>query len=160
MSRDDALDQLLTRSALRQLAMRYAQAADSRDYEAFRELFVEKGAIHIHHGDPASTEPEYSLDGLETIVSSMKGLEEYEKTQHHVTNQLVEVDGDHATGQTYCTAHHIYRVDGAPWNLTMAIRYSDRFVRKDGRWYFEERRLGVDWERRGSLGEKGWVADA
>ena len=158
MSRDAAIDELLTRTALRQLVERYAQAADTRNYEAFRELFVSEGAIHIHHGNPAETRPEYSLESLEVIVKAMSGLEEYEKTQHHVTNHLVTLDGERATGQTYCTAHHIYRKDGAPWNLTMAIRYSDRYVCEKGRWWFEERRLGVDWERHESLGEKGWVA--
>lgn len=158
MSGEDAVDALLQRHALHQLAMRYAQTADTRNYEGFRELFVDHGSIHIHHGETAATEPEYSLIGLETIVEAMHKLAEFERTQHHVSNQLVEIDGSKATGETYCTAHHIYRKEGAPWNLTMAIRYSDRYLQVEGSWYFEERRLAVDWERHAALGDEGWVA--
>lgn len=160
MSQDDELRTLLDRRELYDLALRYARAADRRDYPAFRELFVEKGRIAVHHGDAFRTEPQFSMEGRETIVGRMNGLERYERTNHVVANQLVEVDGDRATGETYCIAHHIHRDDGVPMNLTMAIRYQDRFVRENGRWYFEERRLGVDWERDAPLGAGGWVAEA
>ena len=49
-----------------------------------------------------------------------------------------------------------------PWlehHAAFPNRINAHFVRVDGRWYFEERRLGVDWERNESLGEEGWVAD-
>lgn len=157
MSRDPAIEQLLIRRELYDLALRYAQSADRRNYEAFREIFTETGSIHGHRADPATSKPLYSIEGRETIVKGLSGLEQYVKTQHHVSNQLVEIDGDRATGETYCTAHHIYLKDAEPWNLTMAIRYQDKFVRESGRWWFQERRLWVDWERHESLGEKGWV---
>jgi hypothetical protein len=91
------------------------------------------------------------------VQARSRGFEAYEKTQHLVANQLVEIDGDRASGETYCTAHHIYRVDGAPMNLTMFIRYQDRWLREGGRWWFEQRRLFVDWERRAPLGDEGWA---
>ena len=99
------------------------------------------------------------MEGRDTIVKAMPGIERYERTNHVVSNQLVEIYGDRATGETYCMAHHIHRENGELRNLTMAIRYQDRFRRENGRWYFEERRLGVDWERVEPLGEKGWVAE-
>ena len=88
----------------------------------------------------------------------LKRVEHFE-SQYKVfpEGQFVAIDGDRASGETYCTAHHIYRVDGAPMNLTMFIRYQDRWVRDGGRWWFEERRLCVDWERRAPLGDEGWA---
>lgn len=159
MSREEAIDRLLIRRELYDLALRYACAADRRDYEAFREIFSLNGAIHGHRADPASSEPLYSIQGRETIVHGLTGLEQYVKTQHHVSNQLVEIHGDRAEGETYCMAHHIYLDGDALRNLTMAIRYQDKFVREDGRWFFEERRLWVDWERHESLGAEGWVGE-
>ena len=156
-SRDEAIDELITRRALYELALRYARGADRRDYESFREIFCEQGAIHGHRDDPATSEPLYSMEGRETIVKGLSGLEQFVKTQHHVTNQLVQIEGDRAHGETYCTAHHIYLKDGEPWNLTMAIRYQDQWVREGGRWWYEERRLWVDWERHEPLGDGGWV---
>ncbi len=90
-------------------------------------------------------------------MTGLRGLEQYEKTLHLVANQLIEIDGDLAKGETYCTAHHIYRREGAAMNHTMAIRYQDRFIRRDDRWWFEERRLAIDWERHAALGDEGWA---
>jgi len=154
---EEAIRAMLDRHELHQLALRYARAADRRDYPAFEELFTEQGRIAVHHRDVFETEPIHAMEDRATIVRSMKGLEAYEKTMHVVANQLVEIDGDRAEGETYCTAHHIYRVDDAPMNLTMFIRYQDRWLREGGRWWFEERRLCVDWERHAPLGDEGWV---
>ena len=153
----DDLREIADRHALYQLSLRYARAADRRDYEGFRDIFTEKGRISVHHHDVDNNEPIHAMEDLESIVRNMSGLEAYEKTQHLVANQLVEIDGDRASGETYCTAHHIYRVDGAPMDLTMFIRYQDRWVREGGRWWFEERRLCVDWERHTPLGDQGWA---
>ena len=154
---EPALRTLLDQRELYDLALRYAHAADRRDYPAFAEIFTEAGRISVHHRDAFGTEAIHAMEDRATIVRSMKGLEAYEKTQHLVANQLMEIDGDRASGETYCTAHHIYRVDEVPMNLTMFIRSQDRCVREGGRWWFEERRLCVDWERHGPLGDDGWA---
>jgi hypothetical protein len=45
------------------------------------------------------------------------------------------------------------KVESAGRSLTIAsIRYLDRFVKKDGRWYFEQRKLMVDWIDQHPLG--------
>ena len=159
MSSPDAIQELLDRAALYQLAVRYARAADRREYAVFGEIFSEDGRIATHRGDAFGSEPLYSIDGRDTIMERLRGLEEYECTNHVVSNQLVEIDGDTATGETYCIAHHLYREDGVAMDLTMAVRYQDRFARKDGRWLFTERRLAVDWERRLPLVKDGWLAE-
>ena len=54
---------------------------------------------------------------------------------HHVTNPIIDVDGDHATGRWYlwqpCT------VSPAGEALWMAGRYFDEYRREDGIWRFE-----------------------
>jgi hypothetical protein len=67
-------------------------------------------------------------------------------TQHAVNNHTVVVDGDAATGEAYCTASHIRRAEGGGLeNHMWAIRYQDRYVRRDGRWLFAHRVLVIDW---------------
>jgi hypothetical protein len=57
-----------------------------------------------------------------------------------------------ATGVSYCLAHHV-KVEGAGRSLMIAsIRYLDRFVNKDGRWWFAQRKLMVDWIDQRPLG--------
>ena len=157
MSREADLDRLLAVEAIRELSCRYARTADRRDYATFREIFTEDGAIRVFRGDPETTEPYIVLEGRDAIATGMEGLEAWAKTQHQVANQLVEVDGDRATAETYCTAHHVTVGEGEPSNLTMAIRYQDRLVRREGRWWFEQRHLAVDWERVKGLGAGGWA---
>ena len=153
MSPNEATDQL----ELRQLGYRYARAADRRDYEAFRDVFTNDGRVAGYDGDVASDAPTFEMVGVDEICKGMQGLDQYDRTFHFVGNQLVEIDGDTATGETYCVAHHLYDHDGVQMNYTMFIRYQDRCVREDGRWWYEERRLCVDWERHGPLGDEGWA---
>jgi len=66
-----------------------------------------------------------------------------------VPNQRVvqhTLDGDHATGESYCLAHHIWVEDGQRVLMIMAIRYHDTFIRQDGRWLFVHRELITDWD--------------
>ncbi len=127
------------------LALAYARSADRRDYEAFRNIFAKDGLIGGHTGDPASTPPQYEMKGIEKIVRGLRGLEQYSRTLHLVSNQYIfEIDGDTASGETYCVAHHISEKDGAEWDHVMYIRYQDRYARPDAHWRFSERRLWVE----------------
>lgn len=145
------------RQALYELVLRYARGADRRDYTGVGALFVPEGRIAGFRGDPASGTPLYSLEGRTAIVEGLRGLERFEKTFHQVANHLVEIGDCEARGETYCTAHHIYRVASEPWDRTMAIRYQDRFIRERGGWLFVERLLLIDWEREAPLGKGGWA---
>jgi hypothetical protein len=153
------LRHLLDRREIQDVALRYARAADRRDYALFEAIFSEDARLSGHRGDPDTTPSYFALEGRDAIVASMRALERFESTLHVVSNQLVEVDGDHAHGETYCIAHHIYREDGVAMNHTMAIRYQDRLVRANGRWRFQHRRLAVDWERHAPLHETGSATD-
>ena len=55
------------------------------------------------------------------------------------------LDGDRATGEAYCLAHHV-TVKGEKRSLMLAsLRYLDTFVKTEGAWLFAERLLYVDW---------------
>jgi hypothetical protein len=146
---DDELRELLARRELYDLALRYARACDRRDGAAFETLFTEDASLSGHHGDPDTEPAIFAVQGRASIIKGMRVLERYRSTFHLVANQLVEfaADGESASGETYCTAHHIRDVDGTEMNLTMAIRYQDEFQRTAEGWRFSRRRLAVDWER-------------
>ena len=124
------------RLALRELADRYARAVDRRDWTLAATLFTEDCVLHG---------PGYELVGREKILAGLRLIDRYSATQHSVHNQLVEVDGDRASGETYCTAHHVYARDGRPHMLDWGIRYQDRCVRERGAWRYARRELLLDW---------------
>lgn len=139
--------------AFRELACRYARAADRRDYEAFREVFTDDGRVAGFAEGATGGEPLYEMVGHDAICAGMRGLERYSKTFHTVCNQLVDVDGDSASGETYCVAHHIYEQDGVRMNYTMFIRYQDTYFRTEAGWRLRERLLHLDFGRHAPLRE-------
>jgi SnoaL-like domain len=72
-------------------------------------------------------------------------LKQYEATTHFMGQSTVALDGDHATGETYCIAHHVSSSEGTRTLFIASIRYYDVFVKVDGAWLFSERKILVDW---------------
>jgi uncharacterized protein (TIGR02246 family) len=145
------------RLALRQLVEAYAHAADRRKNELSAELFTEDGLLAIFDGDPEGKEPTRTRRGRRQIADAMVSLERYSSTTHIVGQQSVEfdtADADRATGETYCLAHHVTETDDGQSMYIMSIRYLDRYLRVDGVWRFEERRLAVDWTDDRMLGDR------
>lgn len=124
------------RLALQELSARYARAVDRRDYAAFVALFAHDGVL---------CGPGYELKAHAEIEAGIRRIEEYEATQHCVHNQLVELRGDSATGETYCVARHVYTRDGAKRKLDMGVRYQDQYRREADGWHFVRRELVLDW---------------
>ncbi|MGO8949502.1 MAG: nuclear transport factor 2 family protein [Ktedonobacterales bacterium] len=57
----------------------------------------------------------------------------------------IAINGDHALGESYCLAHHLWKKDRKRTLLVVSIRYYDKMVRSGDRWLFEERKLIIDW---------------
>lgn len=123
---------------VKDLSHRYARALDRDDEAAWRALF--SAAVAFESGG--------SVRGLEDVLRIPGDqLGRYVKTLHSVTTQNVVLDGDRASGEVYCIAHHIYEdfhQNGRfPFDLShnFLIRYDDDYVREDGRWVFTRRRI-------------------
>ncbi len=124
------------RLALQELSNRYARAVDRRDYAAFVALFVANGVL---------CGPGYAMTAHAEIERGIRLIEQYQTTQHCVHNQLVDVRGDAASGETYCVARHIYERDGIKRKLDMGVRYQDEYRRETNGWRFTRRELVLDW---------------
>ncbi len=74
----------------------------------------------------------------------------FERTFHAVHNHVIAVDGDHATGLTYCTARHLLRKADDSLEVILApIQYHDDYRLTDEGWKFSRRELEWTWiERR------------
>jgi len=95
--------------------------------------------------DSRNPSPTQQLRGRDALAPVFDELNVYEATMHFNGQSTTVLDGDHASGVTYCLAHHV-KVDGAARTLMIAaIRYLDAFVKHDGTWFFTQRKLMVDW---------------
>jgi hypothetical protein len=133
------------RLAIRELFDAYAHCADRRDAKGQMALFTQ-GTRFVVYMDAKDPEPTQELHGREALAPVFDALNAYAATMHFNGQSAVELDGDRATGESYCIAHHLtVAADGARTLMVAHIRYLDTFVKQDGSWLFGERRLMVDW---------------
>jgi ketosteroid isomerase-like protein len=138
------------RLAIRELVEAYAHCADRRDAKAQMALFTADARflVYMNAKDP---KPSQELHSREALAPVFAGLSQYAATIHFVGQSTIfSLNGDRATGEAYCIAHHL-TVDGEKRRLMVAyLRYLDTFAKIDGAWLFAERLLYVDWlEERG-----------
>ena len=134
------------RAALRRIVDEYARGVDRRRPDEVAALFAVDGRLEIYDGDPEHVEPTRVRNGREEIAAALTGLERYDVTTHFLGQHMVELDGDRATGETYCLAHHLSTTDdGGTHDRVLSIRYLDDFEREGDGWVLRRRRLAVDW---------------
>jgi len=135
----------MDRTALRDLVDAYARHVDRRDAESVASLFTVDGRLVSRLHNAAGDAPIVRRGRDEIASALVAGLDRYVVTTHIVGGQVVTIDGDGATGDAVCLAHHVYESAGARRMLVMAVRYSDTYARQDGGWGFAERQLYLDW---------------
>lgn len=127
------------RQELRGLVDRYAQCADRRDRPGFAAGFTVDGVLVVGGGR--------EIKGREAIGNVLEHLEmTYLRTMHFVGNHVVDLEGDGATGETYCIAHHIYSDSGFERDTSMFIRYQDTYARTADGWKISRRELNIAWQ--------------
>ncbi len=138
--------ELSDRIALRDLACRYASAVDKVDLERLGDVFCEDAELSLPYRQETH-------NGRAAIVKVIGQIDDFfDATFHAVHNQLIELQGDTASGETYCIALHFSSRDGGRQRYDMCIRYQDQMRRENGVWRFARRELQVDWEHTWELG--------
>jgi len=132
------------RLAIRNLVDAYAHCADRRDAEGQKSLFTED-AHFVVYMDGQGSEPTQTLDGRESLTPVFDDLNRYQATMHFNGQSTIALDGDGATGESYCIAHHLFTENGERKLMIAWLRYGDTFVKIDGAWLFARRNLYVDW---------------
>jgi hypothetical protein len=136
--------ELADRLAIRELVDAYAHCADRRDVEGQMSLFTAdtEFLVYMDSRNPVPTQEIRDRDSLRPVFEN---LSTYEATTHFNGQSTVVLDGDHATGESYCLAHHVQVAGGKRTLMVASIRYLDSFIKTNGRWLFSERKLMVDW---------------
>jgi uncharacterized protein (TIGR02246 family) len=137
---------------IRQLVERYAQAVDRADPAGVAALFAPDGVLEVWM-DPKLDEPTAVRAGRDEIETAIGGITRYRATHHTIASSVADVDGDQASGETRCVAHHIYDDGDEVRDRVLYIRYVEAFARIDGRWQFTRREFHVQWRARHSVVE-------
>jgi 3-phenylpropionate/cinnamic acid dioxygenase small subunit len=152
------LDDLLAREGIRDLVARYNSCGDAGKFDRLWDLFADDAVMEV---GPARGE-RTTHTGLEEIKRIFTGAQDRVQAQvesatptyiRHftATHQIDLVDADHATGRCYFAV--IIGSGSGRGGLDHWGRYIDEYVRLDGTWRFQRRRVDVD----GSI-ESSWFA--
>ena len=141
ISPEEAADRL----AIRELVETYAHCADRRDAKGQMALFTTDThfVVYMNAKEP---KPSQELHSREALAPVFADLNRYDATTHFVGQSTIfTLDGDRATGEAYCLAHHVMADTGKRHLMIASLRYLDTFAKIDGAWLFAERLLYVDW---------------
>lgn len=134
-----ALRILLDKQAIHEVLMRYSRGIDRCDSELLHSAY---------HPDANDDHGMFRGKATDFIQWALDALKKDESTSHQMANELIEVDGDVAYGETYFIAVHRRQMkDGSKSDLQFAGRYVDRFERRDGVWKIADRKVVYDRSR-------------
>jgi hypothetical protein len=116
-------DELSSRHEIEQVILRLARATDRRDAEAIRACY---------HADAFDDHGAFQGGPAEFAEWVPKVLAMFAATQHFLSPPRIELDGEVAHCETYCTAHHVTPPSDPEGerDSVMGLRYVDRFERR------------------------------
>lgn len=112
-------------------------AIDRKDWDAYADAFAEDGEFEIMGQRRKGRE--------EIAAGPRRDLARYDGLQHLVMNELVDVDGDRATGSWYAIAVHIPDASDPGTHADVGLRYRFQAARQAGEWRFTEAVIQVIW---------------
>lgn len=139
---------LESREEIREVLMRLARGTDRRD----RELI-----LSCYHPDGFDDHGAFRGSPAEFADWVPKILGQFTATMHVLGNVSIDLRGDVAFVETYCTAHHIFPAGApeGPRDGIMGLRYVDRFERRQGGPWRIARRLCV-WDYAYAVRDERW----
>ena len=133
------------RLAIKTLIDAYSHCADRRETQKQTDLFTNDATIEVYDSEPRNTKPRAIIHGHTELAAGFATLKKYDVTMHFNGQSTIQLNGDQATGETYCLAHHLWMESGKRMLMVMGIRYYDTFTRLTGQWLFAKRQLIFDW---------------
>ena len=139
------LQQLEDRVALKTLVDTFSNLADTKSVNTQVLLFTEDATVDSwSEGKQVS-----SFTGRKQIGEAFSAYLALFDTVYHMNGQqTVELDGDRATGISYCLVVLIGKDGDKRYRNTAGVIYQDEYVRRDGRWMIAKRVSDFTWRSR------------
>jgi 3-phenylpropionate/cinnamic acid dioxygenase small subunit len=129
-----SLQEISDRLEIQDLLVRYSHAVDSRDWDAFEEVFSADAVIdYTEMGGPRGgvKETRAFLESAMPMFSSF---------QHMIANTVLELDGDTARARTICHNPMVLdRGEGQTHVFFCGLWYRDVLVRTPEGWRIKDR---------------------
>jgi len=149
-----AADSMQDRVAIEQLWAKYAVALDTADAELYASLFTADAYLEV---DGKPYKGHAAIVGLIRDIRQKLGIDKvapdaqgrrFGPIRHLLSNLSVELQGDHATSESYWTeiitnGKNAQGVGNPPSVLKMG-RYEDELIKKNGKWLYNRRIISGD----------------
>lgn len=130
------IKELEDRLALKELIDTISILGDKKDFENQVQLFSENAVSEtISEGKTI-----LRLEGRKEMAQAFpKFLQDFETIYHFNGQQVVQIDGDNATGKCYCLITLIAADSGKKIKTTIGATYEDNYIRINNQWLVSKR---------------------
>ncbi len=136
--RDEALQELLDREAIRECLYTYCRGIDRQDKEALEAAYWPDATDR--HGPYQGSAPGF----IEWALASLK---KSERSIHLVTNISIKLKGQQAAVESYFLAlQRSPNAEGQQAEVLLVGRYLDLFEKRGEEWRVKERTVIYDWK--------------
>ena len=135
----ELLGWLADRAAISDLIVENARCLDARDWEAFRDIWVEDARLAV---------PGLALEGRDEIVgvvSSPESLPQWDATQHLTAPPQIHLDGDTATARVNFLSVHVRDASKPHKHSTGSGWYDCEFRRTPDGWRYTSSEVTPVW---------------
>ena len=124
------------RVILKDLIDRYATESDKNNQDYYVEIFRPDLKLKVYFGDKLGMD----ISSVDYMIAQYKAFGAAKESFHQNGQQVVDfIDDTHATGICYAIATLVTEEDGKDKLTFHAVRYYDKYVKIDGRWWIAER---------------------
>jgi hypothetical protein len=130
------LHDLIDRNEIADLVSRLGIWLDDKRFDDGRSIFTE---------DATATTPGGSVQGVDLMAEQARRNHEVERTQHVITNVLIDLEGDRATVRANLIARLVDRADAPGYHFDIGERYDFEAVRTPAGWRFNRVQSSPVW---------------
>ena len=133
------LDEIAAHLEIQQVLYRYCRGVDRGDAEL---------VASVYHPDAVDAHGAWSGLGKDFAAYLVPNMDQVPLIgQHHITNVLIELQGERADVESYFIALHPEATAEGASHALVCGRYLDRFERREGRWLIAARQVVLDVSR-------------
>lgn len=136
------------RVALKELVDTFSILADKKDVKAQTQLFTPDATLETYRKDVFVSR----LSGRQAMETAFGAyLQQFETVYHFNGQQTLTLDGDTASGVSYCQVTLIGEENGKTMKTSIGVIYHDEYVRENNRWLIAKRISNFDWQDKREL---------